>query len=498
MAIPTITKKAGQGQGRQLRLLTATSLAWLATVACTRDDKFPAIGEAFAWPTDVSVSTEGQHFYVLNSDADRTYNQGSIITLDSDGNKLSTVTTPRLGRSLESAGDYLIATFGGDDEQPNHLQVYDLSARDTPVLSWEGDLPPECVPVNTVARPGYPYFAMTCTDIDPQIPLTQLWVGDLERRWFQKVRDMDRVGRAMHIDPERGLLLVFPGDPKTEVATDFLTDDSLSYNAATDTLDEGSPNEVPDLMESSPRERERVARRRAFQMLVYDFEKNAAEGFPFVPKSDDAADLEYRWLYYSAANLDGLPDPGDLSFADPLKKFYRTNFWAAYPDPDDSSSFYLSHRNRPTLGALYANDVIKATITGDIKQATAKQSNELAPTGSYMSFERVYGFNKEVKEWHYPGDIEVRRIAGQKLILVNHFRDLDRWPRDNVQFGVVAKTMGEATWFREVTDTSAFNSYYQLAANDDGVIMSCSYYGNSVIRLAVTPGADTIGLSRIE
>jgi hypothetical protein len=251
-------------------------------------------------------------------------------------------------------------------------------------------------------------------------------------------------------------------------------------------------------MENTVRARERIGDQRNYQVLVIDIAKAAAESFPVLAKSSKEADLEHRWIYYTGFNSDGIPDRDDTTFSNPQKKHYRTNFWSAVADLDDSSTFYLSHRNRPTSNALYANDVIKVSITGDLFQTPATARSELAPTSDYLHFERVYGFNQEVKEWHYPGDIEIARVRGTKLLFVNHFRDLVKWPRDQVFFGVAVKSLDGVPWYREVTDTSAFASYYQLAVNSDGVMMSCSFYGNSVIRLAVTPGADTISTKRID
>lgn len=478
------------------------ALASLVILGCVRDDKFPTLRDQFAWPIDIAAHEGGEYFYVLNADGERQYNKGSIVTLSAEGNKVGALGTPRLGRSLDIAGSVMIASYGGDEDAPNSLQIFDVSDPAAPILAKTFELADTCIPLATVVRKDYPYFAMSCSVTDILDQSGQLYIGvldfeDLAASELYHVRDLDRTRRALHIDTSRNALLAFPSDPKREIASDFIADDIISYDPVSTEIIENQANEIPDAMESTVRSRERISDQRVYQVLVYDIAKAAAENFPLVAKNSKEADLEYRWIYYTGTNSDGIPDLYDTTFSNPQQKHYRTNFWSAVADPDDTSAFYLSHRNRPS-SARYANDVIKVTITGDLFQAQANARTDLAPTADYLHFERVYGFNQEVKDWHYPGDIEIARVQGTKLLFVNHFRDLVKWPRDQVFFGVAAKSLDGVPWYREVTDTSAFASYYQLAVNNDGVMMSCSFYGNSVIRLAVTPGADTISTKRID
>ena len=72
--------------------------------SCAKKEAFPEIGTKFASPIDAAVSSDGNYFYVLNSDFDREYDTGSLVVLDSDGEKLSALKIPRLARTLTISG----------------------------------------------------------------------------------------------------------------------------------------------------------------------------------------------------------------------------------------------------------------------------------------------------------------------------------------------------------------------------------------------------------
>ena len=55
------------------------------TFGCRRNETFPAIGDRIVSPIDTAVSDDGQHFFALNTDVERTYNSGSIVTIDTEG-----------------------------------------------------------------------------------------------------------------------------------------------------------------------------------------------------------------------------------------------------------------------------------------------------------------------------------------------------------------------------------------------------------------------------
>src|SRR5690606_1449077 len=104
-------------------------------------------------------------------DFDRTYNKGSVLVLDSDGNKLNAVQVPRLGRSIEIVGTDMLVTIDrqGEDESEGegqdepHLLVFDISDPELPVLKKDFVL--DCnSPINTAMRKDYKHFALVCMD----------------------------------------------------------------------------------------------------------------------------------------------------------------------------------------------------------------------------------------------------------------------------------------------------------------------------------------------
>jgi hypothetical protein len=486
--------------------LTSGVVAMLAGGGCARDEKFPSIGLNVASPSDVAVSASGSHFYALNADFDRTYNQGSLLVMDRDGNKLSAVPLPRMGRSLTVAGNDIIANFDFQDDEDGKPQVVLLDATDpaNPVVARRFDL--GCSPINAVARAGYPYFFVVCDG-------GRLYVGEFKTpradSTLKRVRSYGTDRRALYLDTQRGLLLGFVTDMDEQRLTDAGYEDSRSYDADANEIPDAGPNEVPDEYENSRRALSARASRETFQYFVYDIDRekenapncDASAGatacsFPARDNSDPIVRQELRWIYYKLFNFDGTPDPN--SFHDkPTYKYYRTNFWSAEPDPSDPNVFYLSHRGPPRKdGSPHANQIVRATFVGDLRVAEDK----VPATADALSFERVYGFNgSESSKFHFPGDFEVRDIAGQKLLLVNHFRDLSNWKRGDVYFSLAAKIIDENVWLAETANNKdPLTSWYQTALAPDGRAVAGSFYGNAVMLLEVTPGVGIKELKRIQ
>ena len=139
-------------------------LAALFMSSCTEDEIFETLGQQVAGPIDITQSST--HFFVLNADIDRKYNAGSILVLDTNGNRVSATETPRLGRFLTLSGTTLIAGFGPTDQyqtQPQ-IQFYNVSNPANPVL--EHTISMDCSPVNAVAPEGYNYFAVSCVSVE--------------------------------------------------------------------------------------------------------------------------------------------------------------------------------------------------------------------------------------------------------------------------------------------------------------------------------------------
>lgn len=447
------------------------------SMGCKFDESFPNLGDKIASPVDIAVDQAGTTFFVLNSDFDRTYNKGSLLLLDENGEKLSALPLRRLGRGLRVSGNRLFIIYDRllDEDLEAKVELYNIDDPRNPILLSEQSLPCSS-PVNLVSRENYDYFAITCSD-------GHLLMGTQSPFNVQAVRKYSVVRRALHMDTTRGILFAFVTDLGRQTYEDALYTDEKSYTE--DGIESLEPNEVPDEFESRSAIRRSKGRRRPYQFVVYDIQAEAEKGFPFVAeetKTTPIYDKERRWTYFYLKDAQGLPEAAN-GLENPNQKFYRTNFWDATPDPYDPNKFYLSHRG--VSPAKQANNVIEVQITGDV----AARDQEVPPnTEDVLSFERIYGFAGEVdvNGKHYPGALKVQSVDGQKLLVVNHFRDLVYWD-NNLQYSIAAKVIGNNNWLNEIKQTSALESFFQVAVTKTGRAMSCLFYGNAVSVMDISP-----------
>lgn len=483
-------------------ILHALILMVALTAACKREEKFDDIGDKVSGPIDAATNSSGTHFYILNSDFTRDYNEGSILVLNEAGDKVKAVATPRLGRFLVVAGNDLIVGFDREDEEKDipKVQLYDISNPEDPILKAEFEV--EDPPLNAAIQEGYDHFVVTTL-------LGKMYVGTLkpnrEETELKLVRDYGRPRRAIFLDTARELVFTFTLDIREQTLTDATYDDVMTYDAATDQLVEGE-NEVPDLYEDSRRARRQAGDlQQIYQFVVYDIgaEKSVSPelGGPFPERtledSRENADSyeivkkELRWMYYPLFDDGGDSTPDtDAGFLNNDQKTYHTNFWHAERDPDDADAFYLSQRNPPSGSYNTGNNVVRIQLTGDPK---VDASGKVPKTRQYFEVERVYGNAGEIDldpKLHYPGDFDVVYLQGQKTLILNHFRDLVYFNPGDRRYSIVAKDLDTGFWRNELMSSDPNTSYYQMAVNQRGVAMSCSFYGNSVIRLVVSPGAD--------
>lgn len=503
-----------------MKLLAAALLSVLAATACKQKEKFPDLGMSVASPIDVAVSEDGQFFYTLNSDFDRTYDVGSILVTGKDGDKVRAVEVPRMGRSITVAGNDMIVTIDYPDEETDaRVLLFDITDPSNPVQ--KADLPVNCSPINAVAEKGYQYFFVACTN-------GYLYQGQFaeprEHSLLKEVRYYGKTRRAMLLDTKRDLLLAFVTDVEKQATADREREDSRSYDPLATTITEikddaggAVPNEVPDEMEDSKRVQGNKSQRQNYQFVVYDIAKEKANApgcivtedencsFPYRSNSDPVVDSELRWIYFKLNNYDGAPDPSEF-YAYKTHKHYRTNFYEAKKDPSDADVFYLSHRGNPDKSP-YSNQIVRVRITGDLH---ASEDGKFPKTEDVMTFERVYGFKgAQATSYVFPGDFEIQDIAGQRTLIVNNFRDLINWVRKDTYFSLGAQVLDDTSWFaetfqdREPSEKDDLNSdpslsFYQVAVNADGRAFSCSFYGNAVLLLDVKPGIGISDPKRIE
>lgn len=444
---------------------------------CKKQEEFPTLGNRVANPVDVAVDQSERYFYALNSDYPREFNQGSLLVLDMDGNKVNVLALPRLGRSLTVAGTTLIITLSNSGESPAKILLYDISTPETPRLAKSFE-PSDCNPLNATARASFGYWAVSCAN-------GPIFAGDLtsplENSTLRKIRTFRISRRALHLDTSRNLLLAFPTDMGEQELNDTQADDSKRVDDATD-AETAEPNDIPDQYERSRTERAKKTRNEIHQFAVIDLAASKAEGWPEKDLNQSTQDL--RWVYFNLTNSDGTLDM-PATATNQNTKYYRTNFWETKPDSTDGDAFYLSHRgtlDKTRAVSPHANNIIKVKVTGNLADSTAK-------TKDVMSFERVYGFKAELEKTdrHFIGDFDLATVQGKPLLLANHFRDLVNWPGQGY-FSLAAKVLGDNTWFNEISTLSSGKSYYQVALTSSGRAIAANFYGNSLILLDVVPG----------
>lgn len=487
-------------------LLASIGLGLFLGSACKSDEKFPRLGESLAGPVDVETSPTGNYFYVLNSDYERRFNEGSLMIIDpssTDGNyKKTVIPTRRLGRSMSIGQNLLLMLYDDPEEaERGHAEIWSVADELNPTLesSWVLD----CTPLSGIIAPSQPYFAISCAQ-------GQLYMGTLGgARTLDLVRSYGYEHRALYFyEGAKTWLFGFPSDSDGSPNDDLVTLDKQSYVAASDQVID-TPNTVPDLFEVNPQARRRLGAPLPYQMLVYavsdeeaasaalkqsDPEAQDFERFRFVEmgpslSKPSLANLELLYVYYILRESDGQPTTGEGS-TDLYSRIYRTNFWAARPG-EVADTFYLSQRGN-VYGST-SNNILRVQVN----ESSLARVGQSVPAGQspvafedIFAVERVYGFSQDRDNpARYPGDFEYTEIDGEPMLLINHFRDLIRF-RDAPFYAITRKLLSEPEVLERpasVDSTSFSSSFYQLAVSKSGQVLTCSFYGNTLFLFDARP-----------
>ena len=190
----------------QRRSIASLLLAAGLALSCTTEQKFPSIDTKFSGPIDLVAYNN--FFYVLNSDFDRRYNEGSILRVDAaSGEKLSVANVPRLGRSLYLQDNYLMVSFDPVDLEENSqgsVRLYEILEDGSLELKYQQDL--LCSPINAQLSPSRKYGVVSCTDgdlfvasLDPEtMQPTSKIAADSELLGFKEVREYRYPRRALY------------------------------------------------------------------------------------------------------------------------------------------------------------------------------------------------------------------------------------------------------------------------------------------------------------
>lgn len=451
--------------------------------SCGEKNDSPPIELNIAHPIDVAANSSGEYFYALNADINHRYASGSILILNKDGDKLSKITVPRLGRNLVVSGNDLLATFdkeSGEDSSSSFL-LFDISKPESPVLKKvlsEKD----CSPLNAVMRKNYDYFAISCAT-------GKLLIGTLQKNREDSTLTHVRTypgstRRAMYLDPKRELLFLFVTDMGKPTISDQKYSDKSSWDSKGVEISGSTANDVPDDYEKRrTRMLDIQENTSVFQYVIYDLKKGRENKFPNKDFSDVKAE-EMRWMYFSLSNFDGTPDDS-AGVTNSEFRYYRTNFWEAKPDLDNDDTFYLSHRGLGLeTSSQYGNNIVKVNFTKVDPRGSTVDGKVVNPlTDKILKFSRVYGFKGDTQnsEGSFFGSFALSYLEGQKILYVNSFRDLVSF--DHAQSSIRGMALDDPSWGASVQSNSMGDSYFQMALGQEGSILSASYFNHSLALL---------------
>ncbi|NRA65197.1 MAG: hypothetical protein HRU19_11985 [Pseudobacteriovorax sp.] len=292
--------------------------------SCTTEQQFPSIGNSFSGPID--VVSHNNLLYVLNSDFDRRYNQGSILVVNpATEEKVAAHEVPRLGRSMHVVDDYMLVTYDPVDvDSAGSLAIYQLDGAGgiyannptagVPVYSFAFDVDVNCSPINGKLSPSRTYAVISCLDGDLFVARLGTDPSNTDQYMkplsgvFKLVREYQYARRALHIHEEftkvgeqpvvtKSILLAFPTDMGEQSSSDFIAPDVISQvitvkasdNTGGTTIEPefdysvtAKTNEVPDGFETAEdQDRLRQLRQRfPFQYVIYDLFAEEALDFP--------------------------------------------------------------------------------------------------------------------------------------------------------------------------------------------------------------------------
>ena len=461
-------------------------LSILLIGACSSKPTPAPIGMAISGPIAVTSHASGSHFYVLNSNASKAYDDGSILVLDASGNKLNAISAPRMGMFLVAteSGNYILSGFPEDLETkaPSKVQLYDTSNPATPTLLKTFNL--DCIPLNATERDTY--IAVSCLN-------GSIYVGKLNgaNSTLSKVRQTDSTTRrALYIDSARKLLYAFPTDMAEQTFSDRKLVDKTTYG--TDFSQIPSPNEVPDDFEKSRTAVNfNTAVKNSFRFLIYDLAQGEADGFPEKTSKDPVATQEQRFIYFDVLKSGHAAPAAD-------EKYYRTNFWAARPDPQDSNSFYLSHRGASENSESQdASGIVKVSVIGDPKV----QSGITPKTSDFFKFEGFYGYHPASSNMAYPNDFQYLLLNGTPLLVFNDYRDIVYNKENFYRLGTASKFGGNSTEpqnSQKIEKSSPNDALMGIAVTSAGKGASLSFFSDEVILLDITNTGDITEAKRIK
>ncbi len=476
---------------------------WLGS--CKTKEKFPELGSKITGATDIATAPSSRYFYVLNSDYERKYNEGSLVVIDPDAaagsEKVATISTRRLGRSMTVGQGQMVLTYDSPDlKDTGYVEIWSLANETAPVLTQTFDI--KCSPIQSAVAPSKPYFAVTCANGD-------LYMGALGAGTdasLDRVRGYGHEHRALYFyeGASKTYLLGFPSDSDLPEYDDFEAADQKHYVPNADKTQEGTmvdgPNGVPDRFEDTASARRRISGTLPYRMFVFNVTDELAassgqtDGAKFrtvelgTYSAPTQANNELLYLYYTVRDLSGQTSSGDGT-SDLYGRYYRTNFWDVKRALEGSGeSFYLSQRGNAYGSA--SNQVLRLDLD---ETALDKVGKSEVRFEEIFQVERVYGFALDRDSTgRFPSSFAIAKIEGEPMLIINHFRDLVNFSQ--APFYSLTRKFLESPLSADrpssINSVDFHSSYYQVAVSQSGKVLTSSFYGNALLIFDARPSVD--------
>ena len=506
--------------------------------SCEQFESFAPIAQNIVNPS--AITTDGEFFFVVNADHERKHNQGSILTLSSDGEKLSYLSTPRLGRFIVYKKPWLIVGHSWTDQYKTKpmLRLYDAS--DPHRIKFVEAHFIDCTPINVYAPEKYRYFAVGC---DNGIIYLGKWKvlkdrEDQDRQYkkhslisIHKVRDYGpHARRALYIDVKDDILYAFASSDSTKeyffdqiLPNEELFDQAktLGIELSLDKNDNNKDNNNEnydqwfDLNgELSFDEFSDLTTK--YQFGVYDIKKAQAENFKFSSKGSTIVKKELRWLYFHT------PLEQKYGFVKhKLKKsqrYFRTNFFdiktesvdvdqSLQQDLSGNTSFLISQKGVFVNNFNQdANAVYRFIIT---KSPWKNREQSISrPSGEFLQVQKVWANKSQDKvvssdilspsistindDIRYTSNFIQGIVGDKKYLIVNDFRYPERFSTNTFSLTLSQLPsfgLGDSKQIFTHEDLlvsfSRSHSFFALSAIEDRVLTG-AFYGNNLTLIKIT------------
>lgn len=424
-------------------------------------------------------------FFVLNADFNHKFSDGSILSLDHNGNKQGHIPTPRLGRVMKPSSEAIWVSFDSDPENNTTSKIVKYKVipptsteqSASLQLEQEWDIHPQCSPLGLAVKADYPYFAVNCSNGELHVGSQDPNFNNQKLTHVRTIKGPDRF--AMVIDSTRHLLYSFTTDLGSPRGGDYFGEDSSHWDIDSQSMQQGE-NDIPDTSEKTQYDRSRRYRSTSsFEFHVFGLEQEANKNNgEFIYRDFQKTREEFHWLYFDLLNEKGEVERENTDAEFNSYKTYRTNFSDATPDLSDPSERSLLLIHRGGNEANDGNQVVRMKLK-DTVSSVDQINQEGVLTKDLYTFERVYGFgHEEVSEKaenctfsetsepcvyqrntkDYLQSFRVADLAGQNYIFINQFRSFSSFTDPRYSLAAFKQTENDNLSYRSSKSPNPFFS----------------------------------------